>query len=262
MIRTRRPGSRGREGTAADEHRAALVVFSASTGHVEDVVLVEDARSAAHPRSGEWQLAIEGETFTVVRMGPGAPRFLAATPDVDTLRLEPAALAVLKREGGKLSRLISAIGSQLARAVEGLTDEDVTALADRIASVLPSEPAAGAEAIGPVFETADLIEWRGVTKQAIHNQRLRGDILALRTSDGHWVYPEWQFDENGHVRKGVGESVRALAYGGMDPWTQAVWFRGESPDLGDESAASWLSSGKDPAAVVQLARRTANRWRQ
>src|SRR5690606_14185019 len=116
-----------------------------------------------------------------------------------------------------------------------------------------SSPDTLAAAIGPVFETADLAAWRGVRQRVIGDERRSGGLLALRTSDGVWVYPEWQFDENGHVRKGVGESVRALAYGGMDPWTQAVWFRGESPDLGDESAASWLSSGKDPAAVVQLA---------
>lgn len=180
----------------------------------------------------------------------------------DTSRLVPFDVTVVPSGGDKLGRLLDRIGAQLAHAADDLSDDELALLADRIAAVLPSEPAAGAEAIGPVFETADLTAWRGVSKQAIDNQRRRNSILALRTADAHWVYPEWQFDERGDVRKGVGESVKALAAGGMDPWTQAVWFRGASPDLDDESAAGWLTSGKDPASVVQLARRTANRWRQ
>lgn len=161
-----------------------------------------------------------------------------------------------------LSQLLTRISGRLSRAVDDLSEADVAVLADRIASVLPSEPAPEAEAIGPVFETSDLTAWRGTSKQAIDNQRRRNTILALRTADDHWVYPEWQFDERGRVRKGVADAVKALAGAGMDPWTQAVWFRGPSPDLEGESAATWLTSGKDPGAVVQLAHRTANRWRQ
>lgn len=262
----RRPDDKvGTDESVAGDHRYALIVFSAGTGRVEDVLLAEGADSWS---SKSHTLDFVGGVRGVLLGADARAVWRSAVydgvegVDIGAFRLDSSAFTVLKREGGKLSRLLSKIGAQLMHAVDELPDDDVTVLADRIASVLPSEPAAGAEAIGPIFETADLTEWRGVSKQAIDNQRRRHSILALRTSDGAWVYPEWQFDEHGNVRKGVGESVKALSAGGMDPWTQAVWFRGASPDLEDETAAGWLRSGKDPEAVVQLARRTGNRWRQ
>lgn len=126
----------------------------------------------------------------------------------------------------------------------------------------PSRPCSLAGPIGPVFEAADLMEWRGVSRHDVDELRESGGVLALLTSDEVWVFPAWQFDERGDVREGVSEAMAALASGGMDTWTQALWFRGASPKLDGESAAAWLVAGKDPASVTLQARRTANRWRQ
>lgn len=161
-----------------------------------------------------------------------------------------------------LSYVLSLVSDRLRSAAHRVDSEaDAHQLADRIASVLPAENPA-AEAIGPVFQTSDLTTWLGVSKQAIDNKVRRRDLLALKTSDGYRIYPDWQFDEHGKVLPGVGESIRALTEGGMDPWTQAMWFRGKTSALGGTSAARWLQQSSDPALVVQEARRTANRWSQ
>src|SRR5699024_9242554 len=124
---------------------------------------------------------------------------------------------------------------------------------------LPVENPA-AEAIGPVLETSDLVGWLGITKQAIHNRVRRHDLLALKTSDGHVVYPDWQFDDDGTTRSGVRHAVKALSEAGMDPWTQASWFRGASSAFDGGSAAQWLTEGRDPDVVIREARRRAHRW--
>ncbi|UNX56098.1 hypothetical protein MF406_07790 [Georgenia sp. TF02-10] len=118
------------------------------------------------------------------------------------------------------------------------------------------------EAVGPVFVAADLIGWLGVSRQVIDERVRRRDLLALRTSDGSTVYPEWQFDVDGAVLPGVGAALRALSQGGMDDLTHLLWFAGENPELGGSSAAAWLTEKRDPGAVVRAAQHTAAGWRR
>lgn len=162
-----------------------------------------------------------------------------------------------------LSRILSLVGrDRLMEAMRNIdSEEHARQVARRIESVLPGEDRVAA-AVGPVLDTADLVEWLGVTKQAIHNRARRHDLLALMTSDGHVVYPDWQFDDDGTTRRGVADAVKALTKAGMDPWTQAVWFRGPSSAFEEMSAAQWLTEGRAPAVVVREAHRRAHRWAQ
>ncbi|MEE6288516.1 hypothetical protein V2J52_12700 [Georgenia sp. MJ173] len=140
------------------------------------------------------------------------------------------------------------------------TGDDLLDLAGRISSALPHESAT-AEAVGPVYETADLVSWLGISRQALHKRLQRSDMLAMKTADSHTIYPAWQFTSDGTVRPGVAEAVKALAPV-MDDWTRTLWFTGRSPDLDGKSASQWLAEGGDPAVVIASARRRAHRMAQ
>lgn len=196
-----------------------------------------------------------------VKIYDATPR--RATKNWDLRNSELASGDAPSSDEAVLSYVLSSVGPRrfIAAIQKIRSEDDALRLAGRLASVLPDEDPA-AEAIGPVFTTSDLVNWLGVTKQAINNRARRHDLLALKTSDGHVAYPEWQFDDDGNVRPGVGRAVKALSKGGMSPWTQAAWFRGRSSALDGKSAAEWLTEGGDPELVVREARRTANRWSQ
>lgn len=158
----------------------------------------------------------------------------------------------------RLSELLELLEPDLHDAVRSAdTGRELRELAGRISSVLPRDDPT-AEVIGPVYETADLVSWLGITRQALHKRVQRHDVLALKTGDGYTIYPAWQFDADGKVRPGVATSTRELARV-MDDWMRALWFAGATPELEELSAAQWLSEGRDPATVISAAKRTAGR---
>jgi hypothetical protein len=185
-------------------------------------------------------------------------------PVAESLHTLKPKQAGAEAEAVTLSHVLARVGDdRLRRAMRSMhTEEDVERLAARIAAVLPSSDDPVTEAIGPVFETADLVEWLGITKQALHARAGRRTVVAVKTSDGHTVFPEWQFAADGAVLPGVADALRALAAAGMDDATNAMWFTGASPALDGKSAAQWLTERRDPAAVVRAAKQTAARWRQ
>ncbi|WP_448073901.1 hypothetical protein [Georgenia yuyongxinii] len=133
------------------------------------------------------------------------------------------------------------------------------ALATRIASVLPHEDPA-AEAIGPVYGTADLVSWLDVSKQGLNQKARAGGILAFKTADGHMLYPAWQLDDNGTVRPGVSAVLRELMRGGMGGLTNALWFAAPNRSLDGTSPAQWLTERRDREPVIRAAKHTASRW--
>ena len=196
-----------------------------------------------HTRSGEQSVSTRRvATRSTTKPGPGEGTGQAAVAD---------------RLGELLDMLTPVLPDALLAARTG---GELRELAGRISSVLPQESAV-AGAVGPVYETADLVSWLGISRQALHKRVQRHDLLAMKTSDGHTIYPAWQFTTDGKVRPGVAEAVKALAPA-MDDWTRTLWFAGRSPDLEGQSAARWWSEGRDPAAVVTAARRRARRIAQ
>jgi hypothetical protein len=73
----------------------------------------------------------------------------------------------------------------------------------------------------------------GISRQAIHKRCSKGKLIALTTSKRGYLFPRWQFAENG-ILPGL-ESVLA-AFDESDPWMQAafmlnpnIWLDGASP---------------------------------
>jgi hypothetical protein len=149
-----------------------------------------------------------------------------------------------------------------AAAAAGAVPEelaDPTTVADSMVAALPSAHPFDTMA-GPFYDTAALIAWLGITRQALH-QRVRGSqVLACRTADGHTVYPAWQFTASGQPITGLAEVLAVLVDAADDAWTVAIWLRTPSEDLGGLSAADWLAEGRDPAPVLAAARADGARW--
>ena len=132
-------------------------------------------------------------------------------------------------------------------------------LAARMVAALPSVHPWDT-AIGPFYDTAGLMLWLGVTRQALADRERRGTLLACRTSDGHLLYPVLQFGRNGQVRPGVVDAVGILKRAGADGWAIGTWLT--TPWTG---YARWPPPtrpgghdeprGRRPAAAVSPARR-------
>lgn len=139
-------------------------------------------------------------------------------------------------------------------------------LATRMVAVLPHVPAGNpmAQQVGPEFldtpGVAVVLAGPGrepISKQAVEQRRNRGTLLALKTSDGHWIYPTWQFD-GAAVLAGLADVL--AVFRGHPAWSVATWMTTAMPELDEESVAQWLLAGRDPATVVELAGLTARRW--
>jgi len=58
----------------------------------------------------------------------------------------------------------------------------------------------------------------GVDTVRIKALRRAGELLAVRPEGSHdWLFPAWQFDENGRVRPDVARVLEAARRRGLDP---------------------------------------------
>lgn len=126
-------------------------------------------------------------------------------------------------------------------------------------SALPqrTEDPALAEAVGPVYDTSGVMRILGVTKQAIDDRRRNGSILALRTGDGMWVYPAFQFD-GGRIHPGLLPAVRSLK--DAPPWASALWFVTPNERLDELSPVDFVHQGLPVEYVHQRAHALAADW--
>lgn len=114
-----------------------------------------------------------------------------------------------------------------------------------------------AEAIWPVYDTGSVEALLGGPEQ-VHAHRAQHTLLALTTADGQHVYPAWQI--NGRdVDPMLAPATRALQ--DAPAWAAALWLVTPDADLDDTSPLDWARTGRDIAALVGSARRTALAWR-
>ena len=134
-------------------------------------------------------------------------------------------------------------------------DEVVEALL----SALPqrTEDPTLAEALGPVYDTSGVMRILSVTKQAVDDRRRKGSILALRTSDGMWVYPAFQFDD-GRIHPDLLPAMRALK--DSPPWASALWFLTPNEHLENLSPVDYAHGGFPVEYIQQSAQALAADW--
>ena len=195
-----------------------------------------------------------------------------AGASVSSSILEREILALLGRKGDPLT-YEQVVGTVLAshlvtgeHARRVPTEEDASEIAGTIAELLTALPqVAGswAASVGPVYRTEQLrASLGGVSRQALADRARRRTMLALRTSDGHTVYPAWQFSGR-TVLPGVSEVLQCFApdeHGELvDPWTLASWLRLPLEPLEGRSVAELLAQG-EVAQAVSLSQSAARRW--
>ena len=169
------------------------------------------------------------------------------------------------RAGTAVDALTEALRERISARVEDLRAQgrsldlaDVEELADRMLAALPTVHPLD-QPLGPFYDTAGLVAWLGISRQALFDRVRRGTVLACRTSDGHLVYPSLQFGRNGAVRPGVVEAVGAFTRRGVDGWSVGAWLTTPTPVFGGQSAIDYLVVHRSsPTAVRWVAERAAS----
>lgn len=135
----------------------------------------------------------------------------------------------------------------------------VDEMLDRLAALLPpAEPNALDAEIGPFYDTAGVETLLGgVSKQAVAARRHAHTILALKTADGRWVYPTFQFTGS-DVDPALVPAIQAFR--DAPGWSAALWFVTPNPDLDDTTPLDWARAGRPADALITSAHRTAREW--
>ena len=167
-----------------------------------------------------------------------------------------------------VERVSAQVSAELARRVDALRSQGHSpdtlgapdALAARMLAAVP-QPSPWVE-LGPFYSTAGIARvLGGVSRQAVEERRRRRTILALRTSDGVWVYPAFQLDERNRVTRGLAEVLdRFRPQTSDDEWMVASFVAAPQPGLGGGTIAEHLAAGGDLAPVLDLADERAARW--
>ncbi|HET8601264.1 MAG TPA: hypothetical protein VFL99_13125 [Segeticoccus sp.] len=157
----------------------------------------------------------------------------------------------------RVAELVGERARSLALQGRSLADlGDPEELAQRMVAALPSQHAWD-ERLGPFYDTAGLVTWLGISRQALADRVRRGTLLACRTADGHLVYPALQFARDGAVRPGVVDAVGQFTRAGADGWAIAVWLTTPSDAFDGHSAVDYLVVHRTSANAVEQVRDVA-----
>lgn len=126
-------------------------------------------------------------------------------------------------------------------------------LVDRMLAVVPNRsPWNG---LGPFYSTRAVAQvLGGITRQAIEDRRRRHRIVALRTADGGWVYPAFQFGDDNRIVPGLPKVLATLSKTGLSDWTVASMLVARQPELGRRSIVEHLRDGRPLEPVLALCR--------
>jgi hypothetical protein len=160
-----------------------------------------------------------------------------------------------------LTRQISLRLRERAHAWElhDVTAPPIGEMLDRVLALLPSAAPNTLDAeIGPFYDTAGVEALLGgVSKQAVEARRRARTILALKTTDGRWAYPTFQFT-GGDVDPALVPAIQAFR--DAPPWSAALWFVTANPDLDGATPLDWVRNERPSDVLLSSAQRTAREW--
>ena len=135
-------------------------------------------------------------------------------------------------------------------------------IAKRMLASVPA-PSDWDELLGPCFSTSKVAQLLGnISRQAIAERRDRCTLLALRTADGSYVYPVFQFNAHNEVLPGLAKVLQCFESKDADEWTVAGWLVASQRSLNGRSVIDALASARAGEKVVELARAQAARYAQ
>src|SRR5215207_6329005 len=165
-----------------------------------------------------------------------------------------------------MSELAAAAARAFERALEQLErQEGAPDLGDpeelgRRAALLAAAEAVWGRHLGPLFDVEQAMTALGVgSRQAVSDLARRGRLLALDAPGGRKLYPAFQLGPGGRPFPEVAAVVEAFAGVVETPHTIAAWFVAPQELLEGETPAAWMRARRDPAPLVEEARRAAAR---
>ena len=133
-------------------------------------------------------------------------------------------------------------------------------IAKRMLATVPS-PSDWDEMLGPFYSTSKVAQLLGnISRQAVAERRDRHTLLALRTVDGSYVYPVFQFDAHNEVLPGLAAVLQCFDPRAVDEWTVAGWLVASQRSLSGRSVIEALVSSRSYEKVVELAQAQATRY--
>jgi hypothetical protein len=160
-----------------------------------------------------------------------------------------------------VSRAAEAFDAMLAEL--GIDERDVDPVdLGRRGALLAAADLVWARHLGPSYETKQVRELLGSSRQAVHERAKRGTLLALRGGDGQPRFPAFQFGPTGKPLPALGEILDVLRPVAASPYTIASWFVTEDAELEGKTPAEWLREGRDPDHALRAAGRYAARLAQ
>ncbi len=155
-----------------------------------------------------------------------------------------------------------------SRMLDSLRPNQAEQLGGRVVGAALA-PKIWADAVAARFETAQLVEMLGITRQALAKRVVSGTLLGL-PGKGTTFYPIWQFDlsaEPVRVRRSVAAAFAAWVeeMGSLDPYAVASWAQTRQPELHDLTPVEYLGKGggdDGEELLVFSARVTASRLAQ
>jgi hypothetical protein len=161
----------------------------------------------------------------------------------------------MARQGATAARWADDVAAEvrrlLAEQADDIEHEDPQDVASRMVESLPRR--SPWNALGPFYSTRGVCRiLGGISRQAVEDRRRRHRLIALRTSDGSWVYPSYQFDGRNRPIVAIVDAHRRLRVGRIDEWTAASALLGPQPELGGRSIVEHVRSGGDPGDYEDL----------
>jgi hypothetical protein len=134
-------------------------------------------------------------------------------------------------------------------------------LAERMLSAVPAGDSPWVKIIGPAYTGSSLARALGVSRQRVSERASERTLWALKTADGHAVYPAAQFDTEFKVIPGLMDVLKSFDEADVDDWTLASWVMSAHRELEGASVIDWLRRHPEGSTEpFRLARRTAHRW--
>jgi hypothetical protein len=92
----------------------------------------------------------------------------------------------------------------------------------------------------------------GLKAAEIARLRERGELYAVRSEDGEWLYPAWQFGPGGSVPAGVRDAVKAAHAAGLSESRLVALLRRRTGLVGGARLGDLLFEGRSDHVVAAI----------
>ena len=93
------------------------------------------------------------------------------------------------------------------------------------------------ERFGYFYSSSNVATKLNQSRQALDEAVQAGRVLRVKTSDGEYVYPSFQFAKASVIPE-ISRLISILKDGGMDDWSVLYWLTSPLPMFDDETSVS------------------------